>query len=257
MKDDRNSSKRPSPLGPTPEQSKIRAAVTVGDGVNDGFSEMTTAKSWWMRGHFDNPAEARGAFKLAHQQGLDGMGKGVAHWMGLTESEFSVYMRKSKLPCDVMVPDDGRSRVYFLADLSRSDRSARQPGVAEREPGTLDIHFDHACGLATGPRPMSRYLARIAATGHVLGFVSGATYGEALGRAFDALPADQEDQRLRLDLDGPPPLLVKKCGCGREYNAADWRELEYVGASDDGVESIELRNCACGSTLAVNVEALG
>jgi hypothetical protein len=100
---------------------------------------------------------------------------------------------------------------------------------------------------------LSRYLVRVASTGHVLGFVTGETYGEAMGRA---LSWDVDSPRLQLDLDGPPPLLVRRCGCGREYDAASWRDLPFVGHQDDGVESIELRNCPCGSTIAVHVEAL-
>lgn len=102
---------------------------------------------------------------------------------------------------------------------------------------------------------MTRYLARLAASGHVLGFVSGETYGEALGRAL-GLAVDHKEQRLQLDLDGPPPLFVKRCGCGREYDAKDWLELPFVSLVDDDVESYEMRNCACGSTIAVHVEAL-
>jgi hypothetical protein len=41
--------------------------------------------------------------------------------------------------------------------------------------------------------------------------------------------------------------------CGREYSLSPWRELAYVGIQDDGVEALELRNCACGSTLAIEL----
>jgi hypothetical protein len=43
----------------------------------------------------------------------------------------------------------------------------------------------------------------------------------------------------------------KVCGCGRPYTRAGWDRLPFVGVQDDGVERIELRNCVCGSTIAV------
>jgi hypothetical protein len=43
---------------------------------------------------------------------------------------------------------------------------------------------------------------------------------------------------------------TKRCGCGRVHDAAAWAGLEPVGTWDDGVEVLELRNCACGSSLA-------
>lgn len=104
----------PGLLGPGREQSRLRQAVVVGD----GFDGVSSAMRWWRSGHFDSPAEARGAFKLAHQQALDGMGEGGAHWMGLSKAEFDDWMRSGKLPSDVFTPADGRSRVYFLLDRS-------------------------------------------------------------------------------------------------------------------------------------------
>jgi hypothetical protein len=48
--------------------------------------------------------------------------------------------------------------------------------------------------------------------------------------------------------------MVKRCGCGRCFTRAQWRELQYVGAQVDDIETLELRNCPCGSTIAVVVE---
>jgi hypothetical protein len=48
-----------------------------------------------------------------------------------------------------------------------------------------------------------------------------------------------------------------KCGCGRTYTRRQWKALENLGvmhlpADEYGPESnVEMRNCACGSTLAV------
>ena len=44
---------------------------------------------------------------------------------------------------------------------------------------------------------------------------------------------------------------MKRCGCGREHDAAAWSALPLVGRQDDGVERIEIRNCACGSSIAI------
>ena len=55
--------------------------------------------AWYHRaGHFNSDEEAQGAFKLAHQQGLDGMGESVAGWMGLTDQEYDAWMRNAKRP---------------------------------------------------------------------------------------------------------------------------------------------------------------
>jgi hypothetical protein len=58
---------------------------------------------------------------------------------------------------------------------------------------------------------------------------------------------------------------LKRCGCGREYTRAEWNELRLAGEQVDDVERGELRDCLCGSTIAVgrlrvrvayNVEAI-
>ena len=51
----------------------------------------------------------------------------------------------------------------------------------------------------------------------------------------------------------PPPPAPKQCGCGLSHDAAAWRALPFVGFMLDEAETIELRNCACGSTLAIEV----
>jgi hypothetical protein len=45
----------------------------------------------------------------------------------------------------------------------------------------------------------------------------------------------------------------KVCACGSTYSARGWSSLELVGEHDDGVDLLELRNCVCGSTLAVAI----
>jgi hypothetical protein len=44
----------------------------------------------------------------------------------------------------------------------------------------------------------------------------------------------------------------KRCTCcKRLHTAGQWRALERVGDMVDEVEALELRNCRCGSTIAI------
>lgn len=50
------------------------------------------------------------------------------------------------------------------------------------------------------------------------------------------------------------PPTVKTCGCGLSYNRAEWDALAYVGTQKTfGAPDLELRNCACMSTLAIEL----
>lgn len=63
----------------------------------------------------------------------------------------------------------------------------------------------------------------------------------------------------------PPSALVgeqvfKTCACGVAYTRAGWRALPLANpecprwdVAGDGVDILELRNCCCGSTLAIEV----
>jgi hypothetical protein len=49
--------------------------------------------------------------------------------------------------------------------------------------------------------------------------------------------------------------IVKRCACGREYNAEEWRDLPLVGTMDDGEGgTLVLKNCSCGSTVSLPEE---
>lgn len=51
---------------------------------------------------------------------------------------------------------------------------------------------------------------------------------------------------------GKSRQTIKVCRCGRDYTEASWAQLARVGLMSDGEGgSLTLRNCACGSTLAV------
>lgn len=75
-------------------QASIRSGVDVGPKMG----EVSPVAYWHRNGHFKNEDEARGAFRLAYQQGLDGMGTSIQGWMGLTEDEFDAWMRTGALP---------------------------------------------------------------------------------------------------------------------------------------------------------------
>ena len=53
--------------------------------------------------------------------------------------------------------------------------------------------------------------------------------------------------------------MTKTCGCGLVHDESRWLELPFVGYQDFPAvaelqaERLELRNCRCGSTLAIRV----
>lgn len=49
------------------------------------------------------------------------------------------------------------------------------------------------------------------------------------------------------------PTWPKKCGCGRSFDEHEWKILTFIGRMVDEVEGLELRNCACGSTIAQTI----
>lgn len=53
-----------------------------------------------------------------------------------------------------------------------------------------------------------------------------------------------------------PSVTVKRCVCGRHWDALAWRELPYVGVQEfEDAPRLELRQCdKCGSTLAVKID---
>lgn len=75
-------------------QEDIRRGVDVGS----SHLQVSPVSHWYQIGHFKNEDEARGAFKLAYQQGLDGMGKSIPDWMGLNEDEINCWLGSQRLP---------------------------------------------------------------------------------------------------------------------------------------------------------------
>src|SRR5262245_3998752 len=48
-----------------------------------------------------------------------------------------------------------------------------------------------------------------------------------------------------------------RCGCGRPYTRRAWAKLPYVGRARLGGYHLELRNCACGTSMSVRVVGRG
>jgi hypothetical protein len=66
--------------------------------VGSILSEVSSVNQWYKGGHFNSDEKAKGAFFLAYQQGMDGMGKSIAEWMGLSSKEYDAWMRNGELP---------------------------------------------------------------------------------------------------------------------------------------------------------------
>lgn len=75
-------------------QKEHRQSIDVGPGT----TQISPVMYWYKNNMFKNEDEARGAFRLAYQQALDGLGASVAGWMGLTPEQFSAWMRDDSLP---------------------------------------------------------------------------------------------------------------------------------------------------------------
>lgn len=49
-----------------------------------------------------------------------------------------------------------------------------------------------------------------------------------------------------------PRCVLHRCGCGASYDADEWQALSCPGLMDCGTGcTLELRDCRCGSTMAV------
>lgn len=75
-------------------QAQIKSSVDVGPKMG----QVSTVRYWHDNGFFRNEGEARAAFWVAYQQALDGMGKNISSWMGLSESEYDGWIRSKAIP---------------------------------------------------------------------------------------------------------------------------------------------------------------
>ena len=81
-------------LTPAERQARYRQKINVGPRL----TQVSPVMYWYASRYFKNEDEARGAFRLAHQQGLDGMGRSISEWMGLTPEQYDAWMRDDALP---------------------------------------------------------------------------------------------------------------------------------------------------------------
>jgi hypothetical protein len=76
-------------------------------------------------------------------------------------------------------------------------------------------------------------------------------------RVATARPVRSTIERHALDavVEGLSPAVgpVKRVRVRASYGRAEWEALPLVGGQDDGVERLELRQCACTSTIAIVV----
>lgn len=54
----------------------------------------------------------------------------------------------------------------------------------------------------------------------------------------------------------PPTANLHQCSCGSTYTQAEWDAFPSIGFMDGGFgRLLDLRNCACGSTMSREVDA--
>lgn len=75
-------------------QEEVRSSIDVGPGLK----HVSTVRHWYDEGYFNIAEQAVGAFMLAYQQGLDGMGRTIPEWTGLSDDEYDAWMRDVSLP---------------------------------------------------------------------------------------------------------------------------------------------------------------
>lgn len=59
--------------------------------------------------------------------------------------------------------------------------------------------------------------------------------------------------RYSLDSGRTYRAIVRSCGCGLSFTVEEWVLLPLIGEMGDEIETVELRNCHCGSTLAIEM----
>jgi hypothetical protein len=72
-----------------------------------------------------------------------------------------------------------------------------------------------------------------------------------------SVPSKSPSRQVHVaDTDGEKTVWPKRCNCcGASYSRDDWASLPLIGIQRDeyGAPELELRNCACGSTLSIEV----
>lgn len=89
---------------PARTQKERRQTIDIGPAIG----QVSPVMYWYRAGHFASEEQARGAFKLAYQQGLDGMGSSITTWMGMTEAEYSGWMRGEMPPQRLLSEEEAK-----------------------------------------------------------------------------------------------------------------------------------------------------
>ena len=66
--------------------------------VDGGLMDVSSVTYWYRSGHFGSDEAAAGAFELVYQQAMDGMGKSIESWMGMSEAELNEWRENKTLP---------------------------------------------------------------------------------------------------------------------------------------------------------------
>jgi CheY-like chemotaxis protein len=164
-------------------------------------------------------------------------------------------------PADLMVlvvDDDADTRALYCAWLDNMGyrtagcgdcreafaQMSRRPDVVLMDMSMPDVDGIEATRLLKAQAPATFFIG-----------MSGATeryFHQALGSGCEAFLSKPFNPYLLEDILGAlrrrkDREIVKRCGCGREHTRAGWKALRLCGE----MWGVELRNCVCGSSLAL------
>jgi CheY-like chemotaxis protein len=165
-------------------------------------------------------------------------------------------------PLVLVAEDDNDARSVYCASLEhlgyatieRSDGVAALQAAREHRPDValMDVAMPRLDGLEAARCMRADARTRGCFIVLMTAFGDG-SFAEAMHAGCDAFVCkpfnpfvlDEIFGALRLhDRDG----IVKVCACGREFTRAGWKGLPVRGA----MHGAELRNCPCGSSLALS-----
>ena len=140
-------------------------------------------------------------------------------------------------------------RAISCSSASEATKAARehQPDVVLMDIGMPDVDGIEATRrLKSDPRTRGAFVVLMTASGgtHFDRGV-GAGCNGFLCKPFNPFVLDEILGAYRRDAD---PGIVKRCGCSASYNRVQWKALPLCGT----MLHRELRNCVCGSSLALS-----
>jgi CheY-like chemotaxis protein len=165
-------------------------------------------------------------------------------------------------PADLLilvVDDDADARAIYCAAIhhlgyrvAASTDGRRALGIARRrllDAVLIDVSMPGLSGIETTrllkeQRSQTFVVAMTGAGDRYFDEAHAAGCDGFLCKPFNPFVLEEILGALRRRKDGE---VVKRCGCGREHTRRSWKSLRLVGT----MEGAELRNCACGSTIAL------